>query len=190
MFALSYMTNLLPQEIQQALKHEYRRRLFAVVLFAVAGIFLSGAAFLVPSYVGARGRISALAGRLQVVASPAEEGSEDESYALALTQAAAELSTLETAARGASTGTRVERIVEHAGQDIVFSTIVFVTEDAGKGWRITIEGVARSREALIALERRLRQAEGVTSVTIPLEHFAANRNITFTAIITGREVDL
>lgn len=179
------LINLLPVDRLRAFRRTYFVRLAVVSVSLAAVAILIHTVLLVPTYllIGAeQGTREREAARLaEAVAS-----SEGRSAAQKLASLDADASYLLglSGSPKASAEVRAVLAAPHAGISLDGLAYAPPTGDAGNG-KMTVRGVAATREALRAYAEALRAVGGIAAVDLPIGAYAKESAIDFTITLTG-----
>lgn len=179
------LVNLLPGSRIRAFRRGYFFRLATVALGLLAVVIVIHTVLLLPSflYLGAEQssreeELARLANELSVSAGDAAN-----QELAAFTQDAAHLSRLRTLPTASGT-LRAVLAAPRAGIALTGITYAPPSGDAANG-KVTLSGMAGSRESLRAYERALREVAGVDAVELPIGAYAKVSEIDFTVTLTG-----
>lgn len=179
----SELTNLLPPERERGFRKEYFLRLATVAFALLALLVAAHAALLFPSYLYLADQASTARDRLaELDASLASSGEAAMNARLVGLKSEAERlnalasSTSATAALSSVLG------VDRSGVTITSLSYHAPAPDG----RMTVSGIASTRESLRRFDLALEALPGVVSADLPLSAYAAESNIPFTITLTGR----
>ncbi len=178
------LTNLLPPERTNGLKREYFVRLATVAVFALAAVTLGSGALLIPSYLYTGQQIQLRNSSISDLDSKlaASQGKEASARLTTLTASALYLSRLgsTTTATGALRG-----VLSAPRTGISLSVFTFTPPTNGNVGRMTVGGIAASRESLRAYTSALTTLPFVSSVDLPISAYAQESQIPFVITLTG-----
>ena len=162
------MINLTPPFGKRIIKIEYILRLGSVYLILLSGVFLSGAALLLPTYVLTRAQYD--------VARVAEENREikQDIFDAALDTFGdinAVMVQLSTLSRGEPKSRFIEEVVRNAPAGIVLSSFSFGVSDTGEK-TLTLEGRSTTRAALVEFRSAIESSHVFRNVEIPIADLA------------------
>lgn len=180
----SELTNLLPLERITANRREYFTRLATVVVSTLSCVVLASGVLLVPSYLflhqemqSREARISEL--NIQLAAAGGEAATKRLSVLSANAGYLARLASTPTA----TAAINAVLAVPHAG--ISLSSLTFTPPTQGPSGRMTLTGVASTREALRSYALALDALPFVSSTDLPISVYAKESNIPFAITLTG-----
>lgn len=177
MQASNGMINLLPKDALARARREYYARLIALSLFSLAAVFLSSAAFLIPSYLFARIERDAVLTRVGFL-STAASGEKNSAQSAELARTGEFLAA--TQVPGATVAGLLGELLAARPAEVTLSHISF---EAGDPSRFSISGVARSREPLLAFRNKLEEAAAFESVELPVSNLAKAADISFSMTV-------
>lgn len=178
------LTNLLPYSKIRAFRREYFLRLATVSLFLLAGLIVMHGVLLTPSYIYFNEQIGAKRAQLAQLSASLASGEEQEvGTRLARVEADTEyLKRLD----GLPSGTKSMRAVlavPHVG--ISLTRFAFTASDKVGESKLSISGVAASRDALQRYNLALGTLPFVSSTDLPISTFAKETDLPFLITLTG-----
>jgi hypothetical protein len=181
-----HLINLLPKERIRAFRREYFVRLGALTLALLALIVIIHGVLLFPSYLALSGARAAKEGELsRATAELANSSGADVNARLASLKSNADyLSGLSDV----PTGSAAVRAMLSAPRTGIRITALSFTPPSGKGekdGKMTVSGVAATREALRAYNLALSSLPFVTSADLPINAYAEEADINFEVTLTG-----
>lgn len=171
------MFNLLPKTEKDAIRREYRRRLFTVILWGIAVSTLVASLLLIPSFVLSRQREEAASARVLALSRRAD-AEKSAQVSAELAEVSTLLTLLATRAPTPSVFDVVRTIAAKRPPGVSFENIAFAPFSQGT-FGVQISGVAENRAALVAFNRALETAGTFTRVELPLSNLAKSEDITF-----------
>jgi hypothetical protein len=177
------MSNLLPYSEKKIIRREYAMRRIIVVLyfflFTCAVCLIS----LLPSYVLSEVKYQTISKEVENLKSTADilGGGEDANKKLVGIKE--KLETLKSY-DGKSAYTLFNNIILGKTNNVSVRTISY--SGSSKDARITVSGVARTRESLTAFAKNLEQNKEFSNVNLPVSNFAKDKNIEFNIEVTVR----
>jgi hypothetical protein len=165
--------NLLTKEQKKALRMEYIIRLGAVSTFAVAAGVLAGIAALFPAYIGLRTDLGILideAARFE--AESAEEVARPFDM---LTNTQSLVMRLDSVVRAEAVSGMIADVFMLRSAGIAITAFSYERDSS----RISIEGTAETREALVGYVRAVREAPYFSDVTDPISDLARSTDLSF-----------
>ncbi|KND51563.1 MAG: hypothetical protein AB202_03275 [Parcubacteria bacterium C7867-007] len=179
----SELTNLLPRSSAKAFKHGYLLRVAALALFMLTLLIVIHGLLLAPSYLYARTEVVRQTKQLEGLDASLQTSEEKEVRARlgSLTGNVTYLNRLATTTAASDV---VRRILDvpRSGVQISGFTYAPSTKD---GARMTVSGVASSRDTLRAYALALGQLPFVTNADLPISAYAKENDIPFTITLTG-----
>jgi hypothetical protein len=177
------LTNLLPQERQHALMHDYRLRLGTVVLALIILLMLAAALLLLPTYVFLTGSANAKDAHLTSVRSALSSSDQ-----VALTARLAALSTSATALIALADRPAVTKIIGSilaiSRPGVTLSGFTYTPAEGKNLNTLSVTGMAATRDALRGYQLALGGAPSVRSANLPVSAYAKDANIDFTITLT------
>ncbi|TSC58461.1 MAG: hypothetical protein Greene041679_98 [Parcubacteria group bacterium Greene0416_79] len=177
------MFNLLPRAEKEAIRREYRMRLWSVILFGVCATFLIAALLLIPSLALSNERETAARERLGALSKRVEAG-EVARFAVVLQEVERTLTLLRTEAPRHTVYEAVRAIVSHRPAGVSLDGIT-VTSAAGGKREIEVRGMAANRTALVAFSRALETTGVFERVELPLGNLARSEDVAFSLKVTA-----
>jgi Tfp pilus assembly protein PilN len=177
------LTNLLPNERQQALVRDYRFRLGVVAVLLGVVLIVAAAILLVPTYLYLVNEASDKQARLASMASTLSSADEV-ALSTRLTALSNEANVL-TALSSVSSPSDIMRAVLAVPQPgIALSSFIYTPAVGKKAGTLTISGIAATRDVLRSYQLALSSAPFATSANLPVSAYASNADIAFTITIT------
>ena len=173
--------NLLPDTRKQRLTRFYFVRVGVVCALMLAGVFFIHATLMVPTYLhfaqnaaDSTVALSELTGRLA--------DSKEQEIGSRMASLSERTSYLATATHGATASGALRAFVAMPHKGVHITSFAFIE---GKEARLTITGVAASRETLRAYAGALATLPYVSGVDLPISAYAKESDIPFTVTVTG-----
>lgn len=172
------MLNLLPPGAQKRLRHEYHFRLMVTVGVLLLAVVLVSLVLIFPSYVAVGAKHASLERKKNIAdSSPTRTARQDvftslkETQALVTRAASLEKSVPPTAV--------LNPLLMNRTQGITFSAVGYhkVSDTEAS---ISVEGIARTRNDLVAFVSKLRSLPDISNVGLPVSNLADSTNIPFT----------
>ncbi|MDB5189144.1 MAG: hypothetical protein JWL82_101 [Parcubacteria group bacterium] len=178
------LTNLLPTERIRAIRREYFLRLATVFIYALSAITIGSGALLIPSYLYVHGEVAAQQARINELDTrlAASKGQETNARVTALTENATYLARLGSTS-SATAVLRATLAVPRTG--ITLTGFTYTPATHGPDGKMTLRGVASTRETLRAYDQALGQLPFVTNNDLPISSYAKESSIPFTITLTG-----
>ncbi len=176
------LTNLLPPDRARAWKNEYYLRLGTLACIALIIIAVAHAALLVPSYLFVQERVSLEREHLAELDAALTSSGEGEmnTRLLALETDAKRIEAL----AGAPSASSVVRAVLAVPKQGI--SIIGLSFEAPKpSGRLSITGIAATRESLRRYALELSQLSFAEATDLPLSAYAKESEIPFTIVLTG-----
>jgi len=171
------MFNILPDTFKASIIKEYHKRRLVVWLCAVCVLQISFLIFLMPSYIYLVFKEKGLeADQMQTASVQSQTASTSSIALIQNTQ-----KTLSTLARDLPHGSVHEvlaELVSLKGSSITFKEISTSMQTATISG-VTVQGIATTREALLALTERLQSDSMFSNIVLPVSSFAKDSNISF-----------
>lgn len=175
------MFNLLPKTAQKMVRVEYRLRLLAASLIALAVlVFLAGVS-LIPSYVSSINQAKLLQTQYDSVHEVASQKIDD-SVAKLLLATKGKLALARPYLETSRTSEMVSRVISHQTYGIVLTGFRFGADevvDGGRARKITVAGRAADRLTLLRFYQNLQSEKKFRSVVLPVPDFQKASNIDF-----------
>jgi hypothetical protein len=169
--------NLLPEEIQKKLLQEYHLRFSALLLILFSTICVVGVILLIPSYFLLFQKRSGFQLEIASLRSDQEDSSR-QSSATAFRNLEEKMKALNILDSNRELPhVLFEKIVEDRGASISIQR--FSSRLVGSTTEITVEGVAKTRDDLIAFKDRIKKKEPFTFVEFPPELLAKSKDMHF-----------
>lgn len=169
--------NLLPEEIQKKLLQEYHLRFSALLLILFAAICVIGVILLVPSYFLLFQKRSSFQLEIASLRNDQEDSSR-KSSATAFRNLDEKMKALNILDSNRELPhVLFEKIIEDRGSSVTIQR--FSSRLVGSTTEITVEGVAKTRDDLIAFKDRIKKKEPFTSVEFPPELLAKSKDVHF-----------
>lgn len=177
------LTNLLPEERVRALRQLYFLRLAVVGVLLLSVVAIAHGVFLLPSYLYLRDTVEERKAELAQLSTTLAGTQEQEVSARVATLArdATRLAELGTTPKASAAVAAVIGLPREGIRLIGFS----FADEPGDGAKMTVSGVAASREDLRAYEQALSNAPYVAAADLPISAYAKERDIEFTITLTG-----
>ncbi|MDQ3245070.1 MAG: PilN domain-containing protein [bacterium] len=172
------MINLLPKEEKELLVKDFYMR-FAVIFFGFLSLaILIASVLLFPSYLFSQTNKDAVLQKLETQKnSPVPESEEGNS--LIIQELNKKISTIETINKDKFVVSEniVKKIILDKMSDIKIISMVYSKDSLGK--KVTINGIASSRERLLLFRRKLEGDIFFKQVDLPISNFIKGSNIQF-----------
>jgi hypothetical protein len=181
---MTELTNLLPPERLAAQREAYFIRLGTVALWMLVVIVIASGALLVPAYLYVDRAIRTSETAVQELDANLvlAHGKETNARLAALTESAAYLTRLATTTTATSA---LRTVLAVPRSNVTLSGFSFTPPVRGVAGRMTIVGVAGTREALRGYYDALLHLPAVTNGDLPISAYAKDVNIPFTITLTG-----
>lgn len=174
------MYNLLPEETQKHLLKEYRLRFLALLCGFFSAAFIIGAVLLLPSYIFVFEKKAELEQELEMLKKGEEAGAKGFSTsARAVEDKIKALATLDKGVE--EPHAFFSKIIEERDKSIFLQR--FSYEIVGTTTSLIVDGVAKTRDDLLAFQNRLERRAPFHSAEFPVELLAKSRDIRFSIII-------
>lgn len=171
------MINLLPIEQKETLRKDYRIRIFAVALAALAALLFVANAVLLPSYFLSRVKLSTTQDQSDELQNSIA-GKKRTSFQDLVATTDTRLKFLSKEAGSVSVRSLIRDVVERRGDVISLSDISY-TQTGDGGGKLQVVGVAKNRTALIAYKDKLEADNAFSKVELPVSNLVSKRDIEF-----------
>lgn len=181
---MTELTNLLPPERAAFLKRDYFVRLATVFILLLSGVVIGSGALLVPSYLYLNHEIAMRQSRLaELDASLARaNGTQSKAELADLTATATYLARLATTTEATAA---FRGVLSLARPGITLSGLTYSPPVRGNDGKMTLTGMASTRETLRTYNDALSALPYVSSVDLPISAYAKERDIPFMITLTG-----
>ena len=173
------MLTFLFDQYKKRVLSEYRVRLATIYASLLVVIFLMGTALTVPTYILLMSKLSAAQIEKNAATTPADEKSktiEDEVMSIRDKIALIEDNSAEIPIINV-----IEKLISKTDSSIIINSLSLKRKtDSGA---ITLLGVAKSRDALVSFEKRLRSEMTFSSVNLPVGSLAKSKDVPFSITI-------
>lgn len=179
----SRLTNLLPADAERALRREYFLRLATLSAFGLASIGIAFGALLLPAYIYVQEEVAARENHLADL-SERLASSEAQELSTRLSMLESDAALLSALAEKPTASAALRRVLEvsHAAIQVTGLTFTAPVDGAGK---MSVAGIANSREALRNYVRALDALPFVDKAELPLSAYAKETDISFTIQLSG-----
>ena len=177
------MTNLLLEEDRKDIRRDYVLRLGATAAGFLGVFALMSTVFLVPSFALSISKEGSLRERVELLARTTILRSEDPSL-LALSDFNGGLQFLSSRQERQLTNAVLLRVLEAKPSGVSITRLSFARHLDGSA-DIAIGGLARTREALLFFERRLRDDTLFSDIVLPVSNLANDKDIEFSMTAQG-----
>jgi hypothetical protein len=170
------MYKLLTEEKKAMLARVYAHRRTAVILIALDVVMVIGMVGLLPSYVLSDARRQEVAERTKIMEglSSSEDEQELQAWLDSLNAKLKALSPTEDTDRPSEL---IEKILGERSDGIRLTSFVWSKE--GGEALVSVSGIGRDRQSLIAFESRLNASGHFGRVTLPISNLAKDKDINF-----------
>ncbi len=178
------LLNLLPADRARRAKRDYFIRLGVVSLVALAGVVIASGALLVPTYLYVNQQVAMRQERIATLDSElgATQGKETSKRLAALGSTAGYLARLATTTT-ATAALRGVLATPRAG--ITLSGFTYAAPAGAAKGKMSVKGVAATRESLRAYNDALTALPFVSLVDLPISAYAKERDIPFVITLSG-----
>lgn len=176
------MYNILPKEVKDGLKKEYRLRVSAVFLWGLSIVSLIAMISLLPSYfsVVIKERQAKTAGE---VLSRLKKSKDTEDLILSFGSVKEKMTLFEEKDADFSISDMMSKILKAKPDSISLGSIVYEKRD--KKGVFVISGVAPSRADLISFQDKIEKVSPFEKAELPVGLLAKNTNVSFTLTVRG-----
>lgn len=178
------LTNLLPKSRRKANRAAYFFRLSTVGVLMLALLVVISGILLVPTYLYLAQQVTANEARVAHL-DEALASSEEQAVNARLEQLAQDASHLAELSSKASASGAIRAVLAVSRPGIALSGFTFTAGKEGEEHRMTVSGLAASRESLRRYDQALAALPFVSSANLPISAYAAESNIPFTITLTG-----
>jgi Tfp pilus assembly protein PilN len=175
------MTNLLPNSEKHSIQKEYQSRILVVVLCFFIIEILIATGFLLPTYFLAASKEREAADRIAVLK---KSMLSDDVMRSILTTTNQKLKLLNTDEGKPS----IQEIFARAAGKKVSGVSILSLDYAlrsGQGGEVVLQGIAESREELVAFKKGLEQDTLFSEVVLPVSDLAKDHNVSFSITLHG-----
>lgn len=176
-------TNLLPEERQRTLSHDYFARFVTVAASMLITLTLIAAVLLLPSYVFLAKSEYTKKNHLASIESVLSSADE-KSLSAQLSALSAGTATLIALERAPSASTIIREMVVTPRPGIALSGLSYTSAAGKKSSTLVISGTAATRNALRNYQLALQSAPHALSADLPVSAYAKDSDITFAITIT------
>lgn len=178
------LTNLLPQERQQALSRAYVLRICVVVAAAITTLIVIAGVLLVPTYLFLTGSANAKEERLANIKSGLTSADETKLSAR-LTALSKNIDFLTSTSKARSISSIIQTILDVPHPNIALLGFSYNPPKEKSSFKtLTISGLAVSRDALRTYQLALQNVPFARSADLPISVYAEDTDITFTITVT------
>lgn len=181
------MANVLPESFRQNIKSEYKLRLATAGLALLAVVLLAATALLAPSFVLTETRLEQKQATLDSLSREDSSTSTEQSkQIIAMTNKKLSVVNQE---RPQLEPTEIVGLVTNTtptGVSVRRISIQDVEDDSAQS--ISINGIARTRDALLEFESNLGKQAQVQEVDLPIETLAAREDAEFSLTVTVKSL--
>ena len=183
------MSNLLPQEYKKKIVRLYRKRFLSILFFTLAVFFFVGVGLLIPSLLLSTGNESTLQKQKELL-SLRETTAIARSHSASISAINQKLNVFSTKVpESPIIQGFIKPILSVKGEQVQIQNFNFeLTSNSTTSARITVSGVAQSRETLLEFTDRIKLLKGIHTVDLPMMSFIKNANVTFT-ISAGEKLE-
>jgi len=171
------MFNLLPENLKSFIRSEYKMRRLVLALFFVILIELSLLIFLFPTWLESGARERAVV-KQSDLASESLKNSDINPATSVIKDTNIKLSVLNTALNYPELTPLVDKILDQKTSSISVTQITYNTVSTSTA-SITLSGVSKTRESLVAFVKKLQDTNSFKKVDLPISNLAKDKNIEF-----------
>lgn len=171
------MFSFLTSDYKKTIMRIYRLRLASLYLVGVIFVSLFSAAMLVPSYMISLSHKAEVTAELDALKKSLDlkKNTDTESF---IDEASAKIKASASSVSKGYMTDAVEAIVSRKGSEISLSDITL--EKIATGLKVSISGVALTRDGLLGFVKDLKSSDSLKSVDLPVSSLAKEKNISFT----------
>lgn len=170
------MFKLLTREEEEKVRYEYVMRRVIVMFSALIFVLVVGIIGLLPSYVLSDARQNEILERMRVTGN-AGQSEDDLKLQSWLTKINNELQVLSPKLDTDRPSEFIKKVLDNKSTNIKLTG--FSWAKSGDQIDLSINGVARDRQALIAFQNKINLSGQFSEVTLPISNLAKDRNIDF-----------
>lgn len=176
------MINLLPFTQKKNLTRQYRMRLGSLFLLLLVLLGLAGIALLVPSYLLMQNKVAAAKEHATLLMKNLQESSQANETSV-IKETKEKLAVIEKESLAQKPFALFESITSSSSRGIRI-TRFFFSDEGASGGRVTLAGVALTRDDLISFVRELDTDERFAAVEFPVSNLAKSADIEFSVVAT------
>lgn len=174
--------NVLLPETKQTLKKEYQKRFLAIIFFGVTIVGIFAFISLIPSFVSLRIHEKNAANESQILARlKAEEGNDGVNKTIQIIKN--KITLLEKNPASFEPTDLITKLLDTKPAAISAYSILY--EPKGTGHLLTVSGVAKTRNDLLAFRDAIQKVPPFEKVDFPVTVLAKNTDVSFTFTISG-----
>lgn len=178
------LTNLLPNDRVRALRRSYFARLATTALLFLSVLVIVSGVLLVPSYLFAVSEVETTRSTLTALEAQLSS-SEEQDVLRRLSELERTATYLSQVGAQVSASAVFERVLTQPRGGIIMTGFTYAPPSGRSEGKVTVTGVAASRDALRRYQTTLSTMPGVTSAELPISAYAQETNISFTITLTG-----
>ncbi len=176
------MYNVLPKEVKEALKKEYRLRFLTVALWGLVATFLVVITGLLPSYFSVTIKEDQ-ARRVQENLSRFKKSEDAKDVTLAFSSVKEKINLLEKKGPNLKAVGLVYKLFESKPKNISIGSVVYEKRD--KNSIFVISGMAATRKDVTFFRDSIEKIEPFEKAELPVGILAKSANVPFTLTVTG-----
>jgi hypothetical protein len=174
------MANLITEKQKRTITADYFIRLFTVILFLISILGLFLLAYVIPYYISLVEKDIRVAEQFKSVINAENKENTGESVSRVVSQTLDELKAVEIHTKDAFLPSTIfRRIIENRNFNIKINKISYTLMKKGQG-QITVVGLSKNREGLVAFIEDLKSKGEFADVESPVSDFAKDSDIAFT----------
>lgn len=174
--------NVLPLEVKEKLRREYRKRLITVSLFGAATVLVIGAVSLLPALITLAGKEQALVVR-EGALNKLKKAQSGDTTLKALSDTKEKIQALGEVDIRYKPSDLIRRVLEQKTSGISILNVLYGAQ--GDGHVLTVTGSASTRADLVSFREALQKTEPFQRVDVPIGELAKSTNISFTLTLGG-----
>ena len=178
------LTNLLTPERARALLARYYGRFAVLALLTLSGLVVANGLFLLPSYIYTQGEVLSEQQRLSHLNDTLNKN-EERSVNTRINSLRDTVQYLGTLTQVPSGSALIQAVLAVGRPGVILTGFTVTPAKAKNPSRMTVSGVAASRDALRAYNIALGKLPFVSNADLPISAYAKESNIPFTITLTG-----
>lgn len=171
------MFKLLTEEGREKIRHEYILRRIAVILGTVILALIVGVIGLFPSYLLSKIRYNETLERVTIVSKSAQIGEADLELKNWLSETNQRLTLLAPKPETDQPSTFIDQVLKKKVTNVSLKNFTWIKNNDKLD--LSINGVALSRQALVAFEEALSSSEYFSDVILPVSDLAKDKDVNF-----------
>ena len=175
------MLNFLPQKSKKSVVYEYILRISSFLLFFIFVVLLFLICFLSPSYFFAKYKEKVVSDQLNTMVSASQNSGDSTLTTIRNTNSVINILSA-TDTLSLSRSSLIKIIVDNKVDGVSINSLSFVNNTDGS-LSLTVNGVANTRDDLIAFNKNLKKDGSFSSIDLPISDIIRNMKSDFTMIL-------